>query len=412
MLMRKIFTSVDIGTSEIKVVTLEVYNNKYNVLASSSIRSSGVKQGLIVDANLALSSLKKVIKMNESKLGTKITQVLATVPTKDIEFVITTGDLEFSEEVVLTGDHLFNCMQKSLKGNLTSGTEVVGVFPIEYTINKSERVELPLGVSAKALEIKSVVATVPKKNVYSVVSLIETLGIEVVDISIIPVSNYYVAKNADIDKKIVAVVDIGYEKINMAVFNKGVIIKSDTMLGGGIDLDNDIVFSYKVEEEMARKIKSEFAVVNRKYADGEDIYTCKNRLDEIIDINQYNLAEILEARVYDLLKNIKIKLNGLTNREIGYIIFTGGVTSILGFNAMVEELFNRNASVISMGVIGMRENKYSVAYGSIKYFVDKLKLREKEYTMLDDEKIDEMLSTRKKIGTSSVLGKIFGKIFD
>lgn len=412
MLMRKIFTSVDIGTSEIKVVTLEVYNNKYNVLASSSIRSSGVKQGLIVDANLALSSLKKVIKMNESKLGTKITQVLATVPTKDIEFVITTGDLEFDEEVVLTGDHLFNCMQKSLKGNLTSGTEVVGVFPIEYTINKSEKVQLPLGVTAKELEIKSVVVTVPKKNVYSVVSLIENLGIEVVDISIIPVSNYYVAKNADIDKKIVAVVDIGYEKINMSVFNKGVIIKSDTMLGGGIDLDNDIVFSYKVEEEVAKKIKSEFAVVNRKYADGEDVYTCKNRLDEKIDINQYNLAEILETRVYDLLKNIKIKLNSLTNREIGYIIFTGGVTSILGFNALVEEMFSRNASVMNMGIIGIRENKYSVAYGSILYFVDKLKLREKEYTMFLEDRVEEMLSTRKKMGAASVLGKIFGKIFD
>jgi len=412
MLMRKIYTSVDIGTSEIKVVTAEVYNNKYNVLASSSVTSYGVKQGLIVDANLALSSLKKAIKMNESKLGTKITEVLAVVPSKDIEMSITTGNLEFEEETIINGDHLFNCMQKSLKGNLTPGTEVVGVFPIEYIINKKEKVALPLKMDAKELEIKSVVTTVPKKNVYSVVSLIETLGIEVVDISIIPVSNYYVAKNPDMDKKIVAVVDIGYEKTTMAVFNKGIIIKADTMLGGGINLDKDTIFSYKVEEEIAKKMTKEFAVVNRKYADGEDIYTCKNRLGENIEINQYNLAEILEARVYDLLKNIKIKLNSLTNREIGYIIFTGGVTSILGFNAIVEELFNRNASVMNMGMIGIRENKYSVVFGSIKYFVDKLKLREKEYTMLNDEKIEEMLSTRKKIGASNVLGKVFGKIFD
>jgi len=321
MLMRKIYTSVDIGTSEIKVVTAEVYNNKYNVLASSSVTSYGVKQGLIVDANLALSSLKKAIKMNESKLGTKITEVLAVVPSKDIEMSITTGNLEFEEETIINGDHLFNCMQKSLKGNLTPGTEVVGVFPIEYIINKKEKVALPLKMDAKELEIKSVVTTVPKKNVYSVVSLIETLGIEVVDISIIPVSNYYVAKNPDMDKKIVAVVDIGYEKTTMAVFNKGIIIKADTMLGGGINLDKDTIFSYKVEEEIAKKMTKEFAVVNRKYADGEDIYTCKNRLGENIEINQYNLAEILEARVYDLLKNIKIKLNSLTNREIGYIIF-------------------------------------------------------------------------------------------
>ena len=39
-------------------------------------------------------------------------------------------------------------------------------------------------------------------------------------------------------------------------------------------------------------------------------------------------------------------------------------------------------------------------------------LREKEYTMFIDEKVDEMLKARKKMGNGSVLGKIFGKIFD
>ena len=33
--MRKIYTSVDIGTDEIRVVTVEKFNDRYNVLASS-----------------------------------------------------------------------------------------------------------------------------------------------------------------------------------------------------------------------------------------------------------------------------------------------------------------------------------------------------------------------------------------
>ena len=55
---------------------------------------------------------------------------------------------------------------------------------------------------------------------------------------------------------------------------------------------------------------------------------------------------------------------------------------------------------------------YKVDYDkSVKYFNEKLNLREKDYTMFSEEKINELTQVRRKIGASSVLGKIF-KIFD
>ena len=46
-MMRKIYTSIDIGTYSIKVVVGEYYNNKLHVLASSCVKSKGLKKGLI-----------------------------------------------------------------------------------------------------------------------------------------------------------------------------------------------------------------------------------------------------------------------------------------------------------------------------------------------------------------------------
>ena len=50
MLMRKMYTCIDIGTDKIKMITVEHYNDKFNVLATASCESKGVKKGLIVDA--------------------------------------------------------------------------------------------------------------------------------------------------------------------------------------------------------------------------------------------------------------------------------------------------------------------------------------------------------------------------
>ena len=411
--MRKIYTCIDIGTDNVKVVTLEQYNDKYNVLASSKYESSGVRQGLIIDANLVSNAIKKAVKNVEAKLGTKIDKVIAIIPSNNIDINITTGNIKINNsDNIITGDDIFSCMQNSLKGNVNPEMEVVSVSPIEYKIDKIKKVKNPLGLEGKELSVKAVVTSVPKKNVYSVVSVIENLGIEVMDITISSIGNYYVIKNPEFDSKVVGVVDIGDEKTNISVFNKGIIIKDSILPIGGANIDSDISFTYKTTLDGSKKIKEEFAVSNRKYADSDEEYTCINRLQEEVDINQYRLAELIETRIVDLLKNVKIELNNLTNREIGYIIISGGITSMLGFNALVEELFSRNASVMNIGILGIRDNTYASCLGAIKYFVEKLELREKEYSMFSEEKINEILSTRKKGGSGGVLGKIFDKIFD
>ena len=104
--------------------------------------------------------------------------------------------------------------------------------------------------------------------------------------------------------------------------------------------------------------------------------------------------------------------NNLTTKEISYIIITGGITDMTGFDSVVDDVFVRHASIMNMNVIGLRYNKYSSCYGTIKYLIDKIEGRDKNYTMFSDTQIEEMLVPRKKSGPSSVLNKIFERFFE
>ena len=410
--MRKIFTSIDIGTDSIKIACMEYVNKKYNCLASVVTPSSGVKQGLIINAEKVSNAIKKGIKEIESKLGTKITKVLAIVPSNNVTFDIVESNNDIkTENNIIDGDTIFNCLQKSLKNNVKHDMEVVSIMPIEYKLDNGKIVKNPLNMQSKTLSVKAVASSVPKKNVYSVVGIIENLGIEVIDISFSSIGCYYSMKTPDLDNKVVALIDIGSEITKLSVFNKGIMIKEKIFLMGGNNIDSDISFNYKTDLKVSKKIKETFAVANRKYADSDEVYSCIDRNGQRQEINQYSLSEIIEARCVEMLKNAKNELNNLTNREIGYIIISGGITSMLGFDAIVEELFVRTSTVINIGVVGIRDNKYAASYGTIKYFNEKLNLRDKEYTMLNEEQVEEMLSTRKKVSSLGVLSKIF-KIFE
>ena len=57
--MKKIYTGIDLGSYAIKIVVSEYVNGKFQVLASTSVRSKGIKNGLITDIEEASLSLKK-----------------------------------------------------------------------------------------------------------------------------------------------------------------------------------------------------------------------------------------------------------------------------------------------------------------------------------------------------------------
>ena len=60
--MRKIYTSIDIGSDTIKFVVGELYNKNINILSSNTIKTKGVRKGLIFDPNLTNNALKEGIK--------------------------------------------------------------------------------------------------------------------------------------------------------------------------------------------------------------------------------------------------------------------------------------------------------------------------------------------------------------
>lgn len=412
--MRHIYTGIDIGTDSIKLVTLEKYRDKLNVLASVTVKSQGLKKGLITDATLCSNAIKKGIKELESKLGTKIDKVVAIIPSNNRDISVKTAKIKIDNKVdnTITSDDVYMGLQEVIKNSKETGQEVVIANPIEYGVDGKKNILNPVGLVGNSLSVKAVVSSVPRKNLLSVVQVLETLNIEVVDVSFSAIGDYYATKNSDLDRSTSVIVNIGYETTNISIFNKGVMVKNQILDMGSINIDSDIDFVYKLNKKDLIDLKTNFAVASKRYADSQENYRLVNKFNVKIEIDQYELSEIIEARVIEILKTIKRSINNLTNKEIGYIIITGGITDMTGFDSIVDEIFIRHASVMNMNVIGLRENKYSSCYGTIKYLIEKIEGRNKNYTMFSDSQIDEMLVPRKKTGSSSVLNKIFERFFE
>jgi cell division protein FtsA len=217
-------------------------------------------------------------------------------------------------------------------------------------------------------------------------------------------------KGKDIDEKVGVIINIGSETTNISIFNKGVMIKNAIIEVGSKFIDNDISYIYKIDRKTARRLKETFAVSSKRYADITDTVEVENKSHETIKINQHEISNIVEERLIQILKLAKKQISILTNREISYIIITGGISELPGFQYVVDTIFNENAYTANSTILGIRSNKYTTAIGIIKYFYKKLEFREKEnYTMFDDKKCYDLVSSKKKMNLS--INAIFEKVF-
>lgn len=84
------------------------------------------------------------------------------------------------------------------------------------------------------------------------------------------------------------------------------------------------------------------------------------------------------------------------------------------FSLILEEVFGHSAKIASLNYVGARNNKYSAAVGFIKYYENKMRLRNKEFSIYTLEEQEELSSLGRKINFSdnSILGKLFGYFFD
>ena len=408
--MEHVYASIDLGSDSIKLVVCDLYQNHLNLLAATSTPSRGIKKGLIIEPELAKKSIRLAFKQVEDMLGVRIKKVIANIPNHMAEYKIIKGESDILGDLITSHD-MMNSYKAGIKANLMPNEEFITVVPIDFKINGKTVMKDPKGFPGKKLMGRAMMVTTPKKNVYSVASIIESLGIEIVDISVGSIGDINCFRNSDLDKSISAVINVGSDITAVSLYNKSIPVSTKIIGAGGRDIDRDLAYMYKIDIEEARKLKENFALAHKRNADVHDIYETVNMDNVKIKINQKAASEVVMSRINEILTLAKNELEDLTNKPIQYIIITGGMSNMLDFEYCVHDTLPSVASKAKVKLIGVRNNKYSTAIGNIIYFLNTLKLKGMDYSMLSEDDMDELSSPRENTNDDTMLGKVFGYFF-
>lgn len=412
--MRKIIASLDIGSHTIKLVVGEIVKNKLNILACVDTPARGIKKGFIVNPESAIEALADVFKKGEEQMGLPIKKVIVSVPSNGIDCFLSEGYTSVSNpEKVITSNDLVRSLQAAVYNKVLDNQELVTILPTKFLVNDTVVTDLPLGMKAEKLKVKAVVVTVPKKNVTPIVRCLEKIGVNVVDVTIGALGDYYEFKDNKNSSEVGAVINIGASKTTVSIFNKGIITASEIIDIGGDNIDYDLGYVYKINRKDSLYIKENIALADKNMAQASESVIVEDKNGDKIKINQYSASEIVMSRLEEILNLAKKQINLLTKKQISYIIITGGVTETTEFKDIVSYIF-KDATVGNVLEIGARCNKYATSVGLIKYYDSRLRLRNRDFSIFSIEEQENLSGIHKKvnINDNSILGKLFGYFFD
>lgn len=409
--MKKIYTAIDIGSDTIKFVVGEYFKNKLNILATYEQKAKGIRKGLIVDPNLAINSIKDGIKEINNNLGIDIKKVIVGVPSYNAKFMIVTSEIEITGDAITTDD-VNNLIKASVYSKVEQDYELITVLPLTFLIDGEKETKI-VGKTGNKLEIKGIMISAPKKNVYSVLSVMEGAGLEVVDITVSALGDYYEVRNDNLDKNIGAIINLGHETTNVSVFSRGKLMNTETIQLGGINVDKDLAYMFNINVFDAREIKEKFASSHKRFIALNDVYEVKNTAGEVIKLNQIEVTEIVMDRLAELLRLAQKQILLLTKQNISYIVITGGLTEIRAFKNLVYEILGKDVIIYTEDTLGARNNKYITSIGMIKYFIDKMEVRGKEYSMIDEQDEELLINpnnknSKGKAGITKIFGNFIG----
>ncbi len=340
-MVRNVVVGIDIGSKTTRVVVGELEKGeKYpKIIGAGEVETKGVRHGYVTNSEDAKKSLRLALDMAEKSSGIKIRRAFLAIGGATLR-----GDTSSGMVVVSKADGEVTTLDitkaiEECENNLNLGNrKIIQSFPTSFRLDGKEVLGRLEGMRGTKLEAKALFVTYSIQHLEDMLEVVEEVGVKVVDVIPSPIATANVALSERQKVVGVALVTIGDQTTNLAVFENELLISLQTFSIGSSDITNDIALGLKVPLDTAERLKRGTAEEN---------------------VPAKKLKEIVEARLSDIFELIdnhlkKIKRSGLLPAGI---VFTGGGANTRDLEELSKSVLKLPSSLGSTEIFNNAKTK-------------------------------------------------------
>ncbi len=322
---------LDIGTFFARAVLAKLSPNSptLNIIGVSEVPSTGIRKGVIVDVEEAVSGISSALEKVERMTGVPITSANVSVGGNHISSVNSHGVIAVSRaDGEISESDIVRCIDASQAISIPQNKEVLHVFPKTFTLDGQGGIKDPLGMTGIRLEVETIIVQAGLPFVRNLSRCIAQAGLEIDNL----VLSVCAASESVLNKRQkdlgVCVVDLGAGTTGIAVYEEGDLLHTSVLPIGCQHITNDIAIGLRTSIETAEKVKLAFGHTDLKAIDkNEEIDLSKIDASEEQSTTRGLVVEIMQARLEEIFDHINAELKKI-NRDgklpSGIVLVGGG----------------------------------------------------------------------------------------
>jgi cell division protein FtsA len=343
MAREHIYVGLDIGSSMIRCVVgkQESELGSPSIIGVGEAVSQGIRRGVIVDIDEAVSSIAEALEKCERMTGLSIDHAVVSVGGAQITSQESHGVVAISRaDGEITEGDVVRVVDAAQAISIPPNREILHVIPKTFTVDGQTGIKDPVGMSGIRLEVDCQIIQASVPFIKNLTKCIMQAGLEIDDLVLAPLA----AAQAVLTKKQkelgVAMIDLGGGTTGLVVFEEGDLVTSNILPVGSIHVTNDLAIGLRTSVDTAEKVKLQYAVASAREVK-RDVDIDLNKIDKNEEgrVSTKHVAEIVEARLEEIfdLVNKELKYIGRDGQLPAGVILTGGGAKLPGIVELAKK---------------------------------------------------------------------------
>jgi len=417
----ELLVSLDIGTTEIKVIIGEVQSDSVNIIGVGTAKSRGMRKGAIVDIDETVFSIKRAIEQAEHMVDMQIDRVIVSVNGHHVQLHSCHGVVAVqNENREIDNEDVKRVIDGAQVMSIPPEREIIDIIPKQFVVDGQDEITDPRGMIGVRLEMEGTIITCSKTILHNILKCVERANLHISDICLQPIAAGAIALSKDERNLGVALIDIGGGCTTISIFENDHLVATTVIPLGGDNITKDISIGLRTSTEEAEEIKINYGHAYYETALEDETFEVTvigSNQKEVY--NQLQISDMIEARLEEIyeLSYREIRRMGYQDLPGGFVL-TGGTMKIDGSLDLAQEIFHSNARIAIPDYIGVREPQFTVGVGTIQFAYRNAKIQGKELEPslvgppIDKVKVKKSRQAPKENKGESKVGSFFKYFFE
>ncbi len=317
-----IIAGLDVGSTAVRLVVGQMNSgpgiDELQIIGAVSSGAAGVNRGVVNSIEEATSSISACLDKAERVVGVPISKVFVSINDPNVKCERSKGVVAVSKsDGEINENDVSRAIEAAKALAVPVNYEILHIIPIKFAVDNQQDVKDPIGMSGIRLEVETLIVHCLSTQKNNLTKAIYRTGLDIDDLMLAPLASAEAVLSQKQKDLGVVLINMGSSTTSIAVYEERNLIHAAVLPIGSDYITNDIALGLRCPINLAERIKLEYGHTIADFFEKNDEVDISNLVaeeevsDDITVISRRYVAEIIEARVEEILEKIDDELRNI-----------------------------------------------------------------------------------------------------